>query len=157
MSDLHQRRNPHRLYRDRENAIIAGVCAGVAEYFGFNRRGVRFITAIGAIFFLPFVVVSYIILTILLSLVLLTLYSAWPAQADAAEAALAELLDSIPLPGLATSSIDSVLFYNPEDTFPDAPGQDQADVRHQRQTPGFEPSPRRWRDSPLPIWERGWG
>ena len=66
MSDLHQRRNPHRLYRDRENAIIAGVCAGVAEYFGFNRRGVRFITAIGAIFFLPFVVVSYIILTILL-------------------------------------------------------------------------------------------
>jgi phage shock protein C len=66
MSDLRQRRNPHRLYRDREKAIIAGVCAGIADYFGLNRRGVRLITALAAIFFLPFVVVSYIILTILL-------------------------------------------------------------------------------------------
>ena len=66
MSELYQRSNPHRLYRDRENAMIAGVCAGIAAYFGFNRRGVRCITACGAIFFLPFVAVSYIILTIVL-------------------------------------------------------------------------------------------
>ena len=66
MSDLYQRRNPHRLYRDRENAIIAGVCAGIAEYFGFNRRAIRIICGVGFILFMPFVVVSYIILIILL-------------------------------------------------------------------------------------------
>jgi phage shock protein C len=66
MSELHQRRNPHRLYRDRENAMLAGVCAGIADYFGFNRRGVRAVTAIGAIFFLPFVMVSYLVLAIVL-------------------------------------------------------------------------------------------
>jgi phage shock protein C len=66
MSELHQRRNPHRLYRDREHAMLAGVCAGIADYFGFNRRGVRAVTAIGAIFFLPFVVVSYLVLAIVL-------------------------------------------------------------------------------------------
>ena len=66
MSDLHQRKNPHRLYRDRENAMIAGVCAGLAEYFGFNRKVLRVITAISAVLFAPFVVVSYIILVIIL-------------------------------------------------------------------------------------------
>ncbi|NIP16977.1 MAG: envelope stress response membrane protein PspC [Xanthomonadales bacterium] len=66
MSDQYQRRNPHRLYRDRENAIIAGVCAGLAEYFGFNRRAVRIIVGVGAIFFLPFVFVSYVLLAIVL-------------------------------------------------------------------------------------------
>lgn len=65
MSDLH-RQNPHRLYRDRENAMIAGVCAGIADYFGFNRRGVRCVTAFSAIFFMPFVIVSYVILAIVL-------------------------------------------------------------------------------------------
>ena len=66
MSDIYQRKNPHRLYRDRENAMIAGVCAGLADYFGFNRRGLRVVTAIGTLFFLPFVVVSYIVLAIVL-------------------------------------------------------------------------------------------
>lgn len=59
-------RNPHRLYRDPQNGIIAGVCAGLASYFGFNRRCLRVVVAIGAIFFLPFVVVSYLVLAILL-------------------------------------------------------------------------------------------
>ena len=66
MSDVHNRSNPQRLYRDRENAMIAGVCAGLADYFGFNRRGVRFITALSLLLFMPFVVVSYIILAIVL-------------------------------------------------------------------------------------------
>jgi phage shock protein C len=66
MSELSQRRNPHRLYRDREHAMIAGVCAGIADYFGFNRKGVRAVTAIGAIFFPPFVLIGYLILAIIL-------------------------------------------------------------------------------------------
>jgi len=66
MSDLHQRNNPHRLYRDRENALIAGVCAGIANYFGFNRKGLRFAVGFSFLFFMPFVLVSYIILAIVL-------------------------------------------------------------------------------------------
>ena len=65
MSDLH-RPNTHRLYRDRENALIAGVCAGLANYFGLNRKGLRLITALFALPFFPFVVISYIILVIVL-------------------------------------------------------------------------------------------
>lgn len=61
-----KRTNPHRLYRDRENALLAGVCAGLAEYFGFNRRGVRLVVAISFLFFMPFVFVSYIVLAIVL-------------------------------------------------------------------------------------------
>ena len=60
------RANPHRLYRDRENGMIAGVCAGLAEYFGFNRRGVRLVVAVSALFFMPFVIVSYIVLAVIL-------------------------------------------------------------------------------------------
>ena len=66
MSDLHQRKNPHRLYRDRDNAMIAGVCAGIAEYFGFSRKGLRVVTAISTVLFMPFVIVSYVILAIVL-------------------------------------------------------------------------------------------
>ena len=66
MSDLYERRNPHRLYRDRDNAIIAGVCAGLASYFGLNRKGLRLVMAIGTLFFFPFMVPAYIILAIIL-------------------------------------------------------------------------------------------
>lgn len=60
------RTNPHRLYRDREHAMLAGVCAGLAAYFGFNRKGVRIIFILGAIFFLPFVAAAYVLLVLLL-------------------------------------------------------------------------------------------
>jgi phage shock protein C len=60
------RGNPHRLYRDRDNAMIAGVCAGIADYFGFNRRALRLVVAVGALFFMPAVLVGYVLLAILL-------------------------------------------------------------------------------------------
>ena len=66
MNSRPTRQNPHRLYRDRERGLLAGVCAGLAEYFGFNTRALRLVTAISAIFFAPFVVTSYIVLAILL-------------------------------------------------------------------------------------------
>ncbi len=64
MTDM--RTNPHRLFRDRENAMLAGVCAGLANYFGFNRKGVRLVVAVSALAFMPFVIVSYLVLAILL-------------------------------------------------------------------------------------------
>ena len=66
MSDLYERKNPHRLYRDKENAMIAGVFAGLASYFGLNRKGLRLIAAVCTVFFFPFMVPAYIILAIIL-------------------------------------------------------------------------------------------
>ena len=68
MSEFYKHKNPHRLFRDKENAILAGVCAGIAEYFGLNRKGVRLVTFLFMLFppFFAFVVVSYVVLTIVL-------------------------------------------------------------------------------------------
>jgi len=68
MNDFYKHKNPHRLFRDKENAMIAGVCAGIAEYFGLNRKGVRLVTFLFMLFppFFAFVVISYIVLTIVL-------------------------------------------------------------------------------------------
>ena len=66
MSDLYERKNPHKLFRDKDNAMLAGVCAGLANYFGLNRKGLRLIAAVSTLFFFPFMVPAYIILTIIL-------------------------------------------------------------------------------------------
>jgi phage shock protein C len=68
MSEFYKRQNPHRLYRDKENAILTGVCAGIADYLGFNRKAVRVVTALCLLIppFFPFVAVSYIILAIII-------------------------------------------------------------------------------------------
>jgi len=68
MNSFYKRRNPHKLYRDKENALIAGVCAGIAEYFGWNRKGMRLVTALLCLVppFMPFMIVSYILLAIFL-------------------------------------------------------------------------------------------
>jgi len=68
MNQLYERKNPHRLFRDRENAMLAGVCAGIAEYFGLNRKGVRLVTILLMLIppFFAFVLVSYIVLAIVL-------------------------------------------------------------------------------------------
>ena len=66
MSDLYERKNPHRLYRDKDNAILAGVCAGLANYFGLCRKGLRVVVVICTFFFFPFIVPAYIILAIIL-------------------------------------------------------------------------------------------
>ena len=59
-------RRRHRLYRDGEDARLAGVCAGVAEYFGFNRTAVRFITLIAFIAFFPLAPIAYLVLALIL-------------------------------------------------------------------------------------------
>lgn len=35
---------PRRLYRSRSNRYIAGVCGGIAEYFGWDPTVVRVVT-----------------------------------------------------------------------------------------------------------------
>lgn len=59
-------RNTHRLYRNRKHRVIAGVCAGLADYMGFERKAVRIVTIIALIPFHTFVILTYIALAILL-------------------------------------------------------------------------------------------
>jgi len=67
MSEFYKRQNPHRLYRDKQNAMLAGVCAGMSDYFDFNRKGVRVAVVLLMLFppFIPFVILAYILLAAL--------------------------------------------------------------------------------------------
>lgn len=56
-------RDPHlRLYKSYDDRVIAGVCAGVAEYLGISTRLLRIITVIGLLFAFPTVIVAYALL-----------------------------------------------------------------------------------------------
>lgn len=41
--DADRRRSPNRLYRDPRNGRVLGVCAGIADYFGFKPVHVRLV------------------------------------------------------------------------------------------------------------------
>ncbi len=43
--------SPVRLYRDKRNGRCRGVCAGVADYFGFSLKGTRIVTFIAMCIF----------------------------------------------------------------------------------------------------------
>jgi phage shock protein C len=58
------RRN--KLYRNSQDGMIAGVCAGVADYFGFDLTLTRVIVGVGSLFFWPTFVSAYVLLAILL-------------------------------------------------------------------------------------------
>ena len=62
---MEQKPSQTRLYRDSERGMIFGVCAGVADYFGFRLAAVRWLTVIFT-FFLPMTILVYIALAILL-------------------------------------------------------------------------------------------
>ena len=56
----------YRLWRDRDHGIIAGVCAGIADYIGVEPIVVRLVTVLGLIFFFPPTIVAYVILAVAL-------------------------------------------------------------------------------------------
>ena len=58
--------NPRRLYRDVENGILAGVCAGIGDYFGISVRALRWLVFLSCFFALPAVFISYVVATFLL-------------------------------------------------------------------------------------------
>ena len=49
-----------RFYRSVDRAVLGGVCAGMADYFGFNLRVLRFLAIIAFIVAMPFSVVAYL-------------------------------------------------------------------------------------------------
>lgn len=48
-----------RFYRDRRRGRIAGVCAGIADYFGFNLCATRFLAIILLLMFPPVTLAAY--------------------------------------------------------------------------------------------------
>jgi len=61
-----ERPSPRRLYRDPRRGWIAGVCAGIAEYFGLGRGLVRILTVLGAVFFTIPTLLAYVAAALLL-------------------------------------------------------------------------------------------
>lgn len=58
--------NPYRLYRDTERGIVAGVCAGIADYVGVEPIVMRLAAVLGLIFFFPPTFIAYVVLSIAL-------------------------------------------------------------------------------------------
>lgn len=48
-----------RFYRDRDNAWLGGVCAGLAEYLGFNLKVTRFLAFVAFLTAMPVAVIAY--------------------------------------------------------------------------------------------------
>jgi phage shock protein C len=48
------------LYRNAEQGKVAGVCAGIADYFGWETWLVRILVVSGVLFGIPFLILGYI-------------------------------------------------------------------------------------------------
>lgn len=62
----HGEPNPNRLYRDTENGMLAGVLAGIGDYFGISIKALRWLFVIGCAFMMPALIICYIIAAFLL-------------------------------------------------------------------------------------------
>ena len=56
----------NKLYRNPRRGVFFGVCAGVAEYFGFDVTVTRVVVAIGALFSFFLFAVAYVVLGLVL-------------------------------------------------------------------------------------------
>jgi phage shock protein C len=56
----------NKLYRSPRRGMIFGVCAGLAEYFGFDVTLTRVIVAVAAFFAFPVICIIYVCLGLLL-------------------------------------------------------------------------------------------
>jgi len=88
-----------RLYRDPDNGMIAGVCAGIAEYVGLRPVQVRLLVILGLVFFFVPTVIGYVALALTLRPKPPDLYRAddeaqfWRRVRTAPQGALAALRD----------------------------------------------------------------
>ena len=56
----------HRLWRDTDRGLLAGVCAGIAGYIGVEPIVVRAVAVLGLFFFFPPTIAAYVILAVVL-------------------------------------------------------------------------------------------
>jgi phage shock protein PspC (stress-responsive transcriptional regulator) len=52
---------PKRLYRTRDDQMVAGVCGGLARYLGVDPTLVRVVAVIALVFAFPAAVVGYVL------------------------------------------------------------------------------------------------
>ena len=71
----------HRLWRDTDRGILAGVCAGIADYIGVEPIVVRLVAVLGLVFFFPPTIVVYVILALVLRPKPPTLYASADEEA----------------------------------------------------------------------------
>jgi phage shock protein C len=50
-----------KLYLDKQNAVLAGVCAGIADYIGWKPRTVRILWVIATICWTPVMIAAYVL------------------------------------------------------------------------------------------------
>lgn len=55
-----------RLYRDADRAVLGGVCAGLAGYFGLNLKVTRLLAVIAFFMAMPFAVFGYLAMVMLI-------------------------------------------------------------------------------------------
>lgn len=58
--------NPHRLYKNRRDKVISGVCAGLADYFNADTALVRIAAILMFLFAMPFTIIAYIVAAIVI-------------------------------------------------------------------------------------------
>ncbi len=58
--------NRHRLYRDKKRGMLAGVCAGIANYYGWPVEFVRIAVIASFFFFGPFTILAYVVAAFLI-------------------------------------------------------------------------------------------
>ncbi len=64
--DPYSSRNPKRFFRSRNDSVIAGVCGGIAERFGWEPILVRILTVLLTMFMMgPVAIVAYIVICLI--------------------------------------------------------------------------------------------
>ncbi len=63
---MSERIQERRFYRDRERGIIFGVCAGIADYFGFDLKVTRILAVIALLLWAPMTLLIYFGLALLI-------------------------------------------------------------------------------------------
>lgn len=58
--------NRHRIYRNRRDGKVAGVCAGVADYFGWRTKHVRLAAILLTVFFFPVPAILYAVAAVIM-------------------------------------------------------------------------------------------
>ena len=66
MNNLASTPDRNRLYRDKDRALLAGICAGLADWMGLNLTALRVIVILLAIPFTPVMIIGYLVLWILI-------------------------------------------------------------------------------------------
>jgi phage shock protein C len=56
----------HRLWRNTDRGILAGVCAGIADYIGVEPIVMRLVAVVCLVFFFPPTIVAYVVLALVL-------------------------------------------------------------------------------------------